>query len=280
MATSAYEQHAQAICDFVGGIKPYVFDSTAQPPENVSFSLDTNTPPINPEKGFVVLFTSGTTGPPKGALHTRRSAAVGFSVQIAALRLTSNDTWLHSSPAHWMGGFMLVMINMLAGSCVEFCGSKMSHDWLLKRLQTNDSICVHLTPPLLDSIAEKLEELKETDPSVYTNAVQGLCRIRVLASGSMTVSASIQATWREIRGGKPVTTLYGFTESLGMLAVNAGHGENCADCPLVSDCLEAYIKLRTNVFSRPRPGCDSLMQSSRLMGPGISVRNHQHCSKG
>lgn len=109
-------------------------------------------------------------------------------------------------------------------------------------------------------MAEKLEELKETDPSVYTNAVQGLCRIRVLVSGSMTVSASIQATWREIRGGKPVTTLYGITESLGMLAVNAGHGENCADCPLVSDWLEAYIKLRTNVFSRPRLGCDSLMQ--------------------
>ena len=243
MATPAYEQHAQAICDLVCDIKPFIFDSTAQPPENVSFSLDTKTPLIDPEKGFVVLLTSGTTGPAKGALHTRRSAAVGFSVQIAAMGLTSNDTWLHFSPAHWMGGFMFFMINMLAGSCVEFCGSKMNHDWLLKRLQTNDSICMHLTPPFLDSMAEKLEKLKEeTDPSVYTNAVQGLCRILILVSGSMTVGASTQATWRGIRGGKPVTTLYGMTESLGMLAANAGHGDGCVHCPLVSEWPEEYSK--------------------------------------
>ena len=190
------------------------------------------TPPINPEKGFVVLFTSGTTGPAKGALHTRRSAAEGFSVQIAAYGITPNDTWLHASPTHWMGGFMFFMINMLAGSCIEFCSSKMNHNWLLGRLQTDDSICIYLTPPSLDSMAEKLDELKETDPSVYANAVEALRRIRVLTSGSMTVGASTKATWMDIRGGKPVLTMYGMTESLGFLATNARQGEG-VDCPLV-----------------------------------------------
>lgn len=111
----------------------------------------------------------------------------------------------------------------------------MNHDWLLKRLQTDDSICLSLEPPKLDAIAEKVEGMKESDQSAYENAVKGLCGIRILCSGAMTVGASTQATWREIRGGKPVTTLYGMTESLGMIAINAAPGKGGVDGPLVSD---------------------------------------------
>lgn len=185
-----------------------------------------------PEKGFVVLLTSVTTGPAKGALHTRRSAAEGFTVQIAAYGITPNDTWLHASPTHWMGGFMFFMVNMLEGPCIEFCSSKMNHDWLLKRLQTDDSTCIYLMPPFLDSMAEKIDELKETGPSVYANSVEALRRIRVLSSGSMTVSASAKATWMNIRGGRPVLTIHGMTESLSVFATNARQGEG-VDCPLV-----------------------------------------------
>lgn len=111
-------QKAQAISDVSGGIGIFTFNTSPpsqSPFENVSFTLDASTPPINPEKGFAMLYTSGTTGSPKGVLHSCQSAALGLQIEIEALRLTPNDKWLQCGPVHWMAGLMMFCANLIVG---------------------------------------------------------------------------------------------------------------------------------------------------------------------
>ena len=123
------EQRAQAIRDAVGGFGAFTFDATQSQyvPRAISFVPDRTKSLINPEKGLVLISTSGSTGPPKGVLLSRRSVTVGLPVQVEVLDcLTSNDTWLDHSPVHWMVGVVILVLCIFIGSCIEVCNAQFS----------------------------------------------------------------------------------------------------------------------------------------------------------
>jgi o-succinylbenzoate---CoA ligase len=70
------------------------------------------------DRPATVLFTSGSTGAPKGALHTFGNhyfSARGSNVNIA---LEPQDRWLHSLPLYHVGGISIVFRCLLAGASV------------------------------------------------------------------------------------------------------------------------------------------------------------------
>jgi o-succinylbenzoate---CoA ligase len=65
-----------------------------------------------------IVFTSGTTGRPKGAVLTRGNQLASARATAAVLPLAPGDRWLASLPFFHVGGMSVVQRCVLAGACV------------------------------------------------------------------------------------------------------------------------------------------------------------------
>ena len=80
-----------------------------KPPETAEMPLD---------RQATVVFTSGSTGAPKAALHTfgnHYSNALGSNANIP---LAPGDRWLHSLPLYHVGGLSIVFRCLVAGAAI------------------------------------------------------------------------------------------------------------------------------------------------------------------
>jgi acyl-CoA synthetase (AMP-forming)/AMP-acid ligase II len=68
----------------------------------------------------LILYTSGTTGRPKGAVHTHGSLGANLTALAQAWRLTADDRLLHCLPLHHLHGLVVGLLGCLAaGSTCE-----------------------------------------------------------------------------------------------------------------------------------------------------------------
>jgi malonyl-CoA/methylmalonyl-CoA synthetase len=79
-----------------------------------NFSLDLN------EAGLVI-FTSGTSGPPKAVVLPREIICSGAKVIADHFEITHTDVALHCMPVHPIAGIVVCLIPfLLSGACLEF----------------------------------------------------------------------------------------------------------------------------------------------------------------
>jgi O-succinylbenzoic acid--CoA ligase len=75
-----------------------------------------------------IVFTSGTTGRPKGAVLTRGNRIASARASAAVLPLGPGDRWLASLPLFHVGGMGIVGRCMAAGACVVLPDSSSADD--------------------------------------------------------------------------------------------------------------------------------------------------------
>lgn len=73
---------------------------------------------LDPGRVHTVIFTSGTTGRPKGALLTWANQLASATASTAALGLTERDRWLLAMPLFHVGGLNILHRCALAGATV------------------------------------------------------------------------------------------------------------------------------------------------------------------
>lgn len=76
-------------------------------------------PNVDPEDGLVILYTSGTTGMPKGALISHRAEIARNSVLRLDLRVTDRDGFVAWAPMFHMGSTDQVLGSLMSGSTVH-----------------------------------------------------------------------------------------------------------------------------------------------------------------
>ena len=82
----------------------------------------------------LVIFTSGTTGPPKGAVHRRGFISEDTRATAEHFGISPRDVLLHVLPVHHATGAMINFFPFLgSGACIEFRSGSFDVQWMWER---------------------------------------------------------------------------------------------------------------------------------------------------
>ena len=179
----------------------------------------------------LVLYTSGTTGLPKGAAISHGALAVQTSVLREAWGFREDDVLLHALPMHHLHGIVVALLTALTTPAeVRFLPR-------FEAVRAFDEMA-HATvfmgvPAMYQRLFEAFDAAGTETRTRWAEAASGL---RLATSGSAALPATLAERWRSITGAIPLER-YGMTE-IGIALSNplapAGRRAGCVGQPLPS----------------------------------------------
>ncbi|MFW5875931.1 MAG: AMP-binding protein [Myxococcota bacterium] len=160
---------------------------------------------------LLILYTSGTTGPPKGAVLTARNVASNIDALARAWRWQETDTVVHALPLFHVHGLVLGLFGSLrVGGALRWIPR--FEPVTVARALGGEGTVLFAVPTMY----HRLVEAAEQDPEV----ARGLGAARLLISGSAALPVR-EHRRIERATGRPVYERYGLTETLIDCAVRA-----------------------------------------------------------
>lgn len=148
----------------------------------------------------LVVYTSGTTGHPKGVRLTMSNLAAAARASVAHLGHGREDTWLTTLPLYHVGGLSILIRSAYAGGAVM----------LQERFDpARFASALHSEATMASVVPTMLYRLLELDPGPY----RGLRA--VLVGGGPIPKGLLE---RAAQAGLPVLPTYGMTETFGQMA--------------------------------------------------------------
>ncbi|CAM2950821.1 acyl-CoA synthetase [Skermania piniformis] len=161
-------------------------------------------PEPDPNRIAFVVFTSGTTGPPKGVRLSRRAIAAGLDALVDAWAWTANDVLVHGLPLFHVHGLILGVLGPLrVGSPLIHTGKPTPQAYA-----GAPGTMYFGVPTVWSRIAE--------DPA----SARALADARLLISGSAPLPTPVFERIAELTGHAPVER-YGMSETLITLSARA-----------------------------------------------------------
>ncbi|MGW2237950.1 acyl-CoA synthetase [Streptomyces sp. NPDC001759] len=167
--------------------------------------------PVTGEDPALVVYTSGTTGPPKGAVIPRRAIATTLDALADAWQWTGDDVLVHGLPLFHVHGLVLGILGPLRrGGSVRHLG-RFSTEGVTRELGAGATMLFGV-PTMYHRIAQALPEEPEL--------AQALGRARLLVSGSAALPVHDHERITAATGQR-VIERYGMTETLMNTSVRA-----------------------------------------------------------
>ncbi len=180
-------------------------------------------PDISPERAAMMVYTSGTTGKPKGVVTTHANIAAQITALVAAWGWTAGDRLLHVLPLHHIHGIVVALDAALwsGASCDIHTEFDALATW--ESLSSGD-VTVFMAVP---TIYRRLITAWEAAPAGVKRAwSEGSRTVRLMVSGSAALPVSTLERWHEITG-HVLLERYGMTE-IGIALSNPLHGQRRA----------------------------------------------------
>ncbi len=168
----------------------------------------------------LVLYTSGTTGKPKGAVHTHGSLAAQVASLSAAWDWSAADVIPNVLPLHHTHGLVNVTLCALAnGACVEMpAGFDAEACW--QRLEGGGLTLFMAVPTVYAKLAAAWDA---ADRAARVRRSGACRRLRLMVSGSAALPVALFSRWEELSGHR-LLERYGMTE-IGMALSNPLRGD-------------------------------------------------------
>jgi malonyl-CoA/methylmalonyl-CoA synthetase len=167
---------------------------------------------LGPEETAFILYTSGTTGPPKGAMIPLRAAAANLDALAEVWSWTEADRLTHALPLFHVHGLILGILGPLRrGGSAEHVG-RFSAAALADALERGATM-VFGVPTMYSRIVAEAE----ADPAV----ARAFAGARLLASGSAALPTVVHRRLHELTG-QTAFERYGLTETLIITGVRPG----------------------------------------------------------
>lgn len=173
-----------------------------------------------------VIFTSGTTGKPKGAVLRRAYIHETALNVVDGYEITHADVVLHTLPVHHATGLGTTFFTFLAaGACIEFrTHGGFDAGWVWERFKQG-GITVYSGVPtmylrLMWHYQKHLAGIPPAQPDAYVHGVRAL---KCMLCGSSALQQPVQEFFTDLRkNGKPgIFVRYGSSEIPGCIRVSA-----------------------------------------------------------
>ena len=162
---------------------------------------DVALPVVDSDSAFLIQFTSGTTGKPKGAVLSHRAAFNCARYQMERMGGTADDVWFNALPLHHVGGSVCMVLAMLAIGGTTVLAPAFEAANALRLMQRSRATITGAVPTM------QLALLDHPD-----FATTDLSALRLVSSGGSVVPTSLIHRV-ETAFGAVVTNAYGQSES-------------------------------------------------------------------
>ncbi|MEV4947420.1 acyl-CoA synthetase [Streptomyces sp. NPDC053755] len=164
------------------------------------------------ESPALIVYTSGTTGPPKGVVLSRRAIAASLDALEEAWAWTADDVLVHALPLFHVHGLILGILGPLRrGGSVRHLGT-FSVEGVAGALGEGGTMLFGVP-----TMYHRLADAVGSDPAL----VRALAGARLLVSGSAALPVHDHARLGAATG-RQVVERYGMTETLMLTSVRVG----------------------------------------------------------
>lgn len=171
------------------------------PAFTASRSVRGELPDVSADSAAQILYTSGTTGVPKGVVLTHRGLVNNARLGVGRLPLRQGDAFVNSMPLFHTVGSGVVTLGLIAALATHVLMPFFEPGLQLRLLEEERSVVVGGVPTMLLALLEH-ERFPATDTSTLRFALSG---------GAMVPSELARRVERE--AGVPLAIVYGQTEA-------------------------------------------------------------------
>jgi malonyl-CoA/methylmalonyl-CoA synthetase len=205
VASAAHERAGEQLAAKVGA-RCVAVDAAAEPvaPRD-----------LDPARGALIVYTSGTTGRPKGAVHTQSTLIAQVRGLVEAWTWSADDRILLVLPLHHVHGIVNVTLcSVWSGALCEAPGGfDAVATW--ERLASGELTLFMAVPTIYTRLITAWAEAPAGERARWS---AGAAKLRLMVSGSAALPVSTLERWREITG-HVLLERYGMTE-IGMALSN------------------------------------------------------------
>lgn len=176
-------------------------------------------PSVDGARRALILFTSGTTGRPKGVVSTHDNITSQIESLVEAWGWSPDDHILLTLPLHHVHGIVNVT------GCALWSGARVdmlpafNGATVIERIASGELTLYMAVPTIYHRLIAHLDSLSEEERNRFRD---GAAALRLMVSGSAALPVPVLERWREL-SGHTLLERYGMTE-IGMALSNPYEG--------------------------------------------------------